>query len=95
MSALRRFAKRLAATLFGWRDDDRMRDELAEHLALLTEEGLCAGLPPDEARRRARHQIGGADAIVEAALATDRRAQRIRGRSRRPPPRILFQSKFN
>jgi predicted permease len=66
MSGLRRFARRLAATLLGWRDDDRMRDELAEHLTLLTDEGLRAGLSPDEARRRARLQLGAAGALAEA-----------------------------
>ena len=66
MSALRRFAKRLAASVLGRRDDDRMRDELAEHLALLTEEGLRAGFPLDEARRTARLKLGGAGATAEA-----------------------------
>lgn len=66
MKALRRFVRRLAATLFGRRDDDRVRDELAEHLTLLTEEYLRAGFPLDEARRRARLRLGAGDAIAEA-----------------------------
>ena len=36
--------------------------ELAEHLALLTEDYLRGGLPPTEARRRARIKLGAADA---------------------------------
>jgi predicted permease len=63
---LRRFTTRLRATIFGARDDDRMRDELAEHLALLIEEYVRAGLPPDEARRAARLRFGATDAIAEA-----------------------------
>jgi putative ABC transport system permease protein len=64
--ALRRFAKRLAATFLGWSDDDRMRDELTEHLTLLTDEYLRAGHPPEAARRRARLRLGGGSAIAEA-----------------------------
>jgi putative ABC transport system permease protein len=66
MKAVRRFARRLTASLLGRRDDDRMRAELAEHLTLLTEEYVRAGLPPDEARRKARLRLGANDIIVEA-----------------------------
>lgn len=66
MKALRRFARRLMATLLGRRDDDRIHEELSDHLALLTEDYLRAGLPLDEARRRARLQLGAPDAITEA-----------------------------
>jgi hypothetical protein len=38
MTTLRRFVKRLTASLLGRRDDDRAREELAGHLTLLTEE---------------------------------------------------------
>lgn len=65
MMAVRRFAKRLTATLFGWRDDSRMHDELAEHLTLLTDEYLRAGHSPDEARRLARIRLGAAGPIAE------------------------------
>ena len=54
MKALRRFVKRLTASLFGHRDDDRVREELAEHLELATEEFVRAGVPLEDARRRAR-----------------------------------------
>ena len=66
MKGLRRFVKRLAASVLGRRDDERMREELAEHLAMLTEEYLRAGLPLDEARRRARLKLGAPDALAEA-----------------------------
>ncbi len=66
MNALRRLAKRLRASLSGRQDDDRLREELAEHLELLTEEYAQAGVPLDEARRRARVKLGAGDATAEA-----------------------------
>jgi predicted permease len=65
MKVLRRFVKRLTASL-GRGDDDRVREELAEHLTLLTEEYARAGLPLDEARRRARLKLGAHDVTTEA-----------------------------
>ena len=66
MNALRRFARRLKASLSGRQDDDRLREELAEHLDLLTEDYAQAGVPLDEARRRARLKLGAGDATTEA-----------------------------
>lgn len=66
MKALRRFARRLAATVLVRRDDDRVRDELAEHLMLLTDEYVRTGVPFDEARRMARLRLGATDAIAQA-----------------------------
>jgi putative ABC transport system permease protein len=66
MNVLRRFAKRLTASVLGQRDDGRLQEELAEHLALLTEEYARAGLPLDEARRRARLRLGAVDATTES-----------------------------
>lgn len=66
MKALRRFVNRLAASVLGRRDDDRLREELAEHLTLLTEPYARDGLPPDEARRRARLTLGADDVTAEA-----------------------------
>jgi len=66
MKALRRFVRRLAASVFGRRDDDRMRDELAEHLALLTDEHVRAGLSLDDARRSARLKLGAETVTTEA-----------------------------
>ncbi|AMY07796.1 Macrolide export ATP-binding/permease protein MacB [Luteitalea pratensis] len=66
MTSLRRFMKRLAASALGRRDDERMREELAEHLEMLVQEQLRTGLPLDEARRRARLKLGGPDALAEA-----------------------------
>ena len=75
MRALRRFARRLTASVFGRRDEDRVQEELAEHLTLLTEEYTRAGLPLDEARRRARLTLGAASGIEERY----RDEQRLRG----------------
>jgi putative ABC transport system permease protein len=66
MKALRRFVRRLTASVLGRRDEDRVREELEEHLALLTGEYARAGLPLDEARRRARLRLGAGDATTEA-----------------------------
>ncbi len=48
------------------RHDDRVREELTEHLTLLTEEYTRAGLLLDEARRQARLKLGSLDATTEA-----------------------------
>ena len=74
MKALRRFVRRLTASVLGRRQDDRVREELAEHLTLLTEEYTRAGLPLDEARRQARLRLGTLDATTEAC----RDEQRLR-----------------
>jgi predicted permease len=66
MKALRRFVRRLTASVLGRLDDDRIREELAEHLALLTEDHVRAGLPLDEARRQARLKLGAVEAVAEA-----------------------------
>jgi len=66
VTGLRRFARRLAATLRSRRDDERMREELGTHLELLTEEYVGAGMSPDEARRRARLTLGAGLGIAEA-----------------------------
>ena len=66
MKALRRFVNRLTASLLGRGDDDRVREELAEHLTLLTEEYVRAGLPLDEASRRARLKLGAHETTAES-----------------------------
>jgi len=45
--------------------DQRLRDEIAEHLALQIEENLSAGMAPAEARRQAALKLGSAQAIRE------------------------------
>lgn len=65
MRSLRRFLIRLANLAAMRRADDRLGEELAEHLALLTEENLRAGMSPVEARRHAILTLGALEAIRE------------------------------
>jgi len=65
MRFLRRFFIRLSNFTTGRRADQRLQEEMAEHLALQTEENLRAGLPPAEARRQAALKLGAAQAIRE------------------------------
>src|SRR5271168_1410712 len=65
MRFLRRFFIRLSNFTTGRRADQRLREEIAEHLALQTEENRRAGMPPAEARRQAALKLGAAQAIRE------------------------------
>jgi len=65
MKFLRRFLIRLANFATGRRADQRLRDEMAEHLALQIEENLSAGMAPAEARRQAAIKLGAAQSIRE------------------------------
>jgi len=65
MRFLRRFFIRLSNFATGTRADQRLREEMAEHLALQTEENLRAGMSPAEARRQAALKLGAAQAIRE------------------------------
>jgi putative ABC transport system permease protein len=49
----------------GWRDEERLREEVEEHIALQTAEHLRAGLSPVEARRQAVLKFGAVEAIKE------------------------------
>jgi len=62
---LRRFFMRLSNLARGRSADQRLQDEIAEHLALQTEENLRAGMAPAEARRQATLKLGAAQAIRE------------------------------
>src|SRR5579863_9202663 len=65
MRFLRRLFIRLTNFATGRRADQRVREEMAEHLALQTEENLRAGMAPAEARRQAALKLGAAQAIRE------------------------------
>ncbi|MGB6687298.1 MAG: ABC transporter permease [Terracidiphilus sp.] len=65
MRFLRRFLARLANFAKNRRADQRLREEMAEHIALQTEENLRAGMGPAEARRQAVLKFGAAQAIRE------------------------------
>jgi predicted permease len=62
---LRRFLIRLSNFATRRSADQRLREEIAEHLACQTEENLRAGMSPAEARRQAVLKLGAAEAIRE------------------------------
>jgi predicted permease len=65
MKSLRRFLSRLGRSTTRRRYEERLREEMEEHLALQTAENLRAGLPPTEARRQAVLKFGPVEAIRE------------------------------
>jgi predicted permease len=65
MRTFRRFIKRLTSWARTRRDEERLRAEIAEHIALLTTDNLRAGMSPAEARRQAMLRFGGVEAIKE------------------------------
>ena len=65
MRALRRFLSRLAASATRRQDEDRLREEIEEHLALQTAANVRAGLSPAEARRQAVLKFGAVEAVKE------------------------------
>ncbi len=71
MRSLRRFFTRLFNTASRRAQDERLREEIEEHIALQTAENLRAGLSPVEARRQAKLKFGGVEAVKE-----DYRAER-------------------
>src|SRR4029077_20972112 len=71
MRSLRRFFTRMFNLPSRRVYDERLREEIEEHIALQTAENLRAGLSPVEARRQAILKFGGVEAIKE-----DYRAER-------------------
>jgi len=65
MKFLRRFFIRLANFITRRRADQRLRDEMFEHIAFQTEENIRAGMSPLEARRQAIIKLGAAQSIRE------------------------------
>ena len=65
MRFLRRFFIRLSNFATGQSADQRLQEEIAEHLAFQTQENLRAGMSPTEARRQAALKLGAAQAIRE------------------------------
>ena len=65
MRFLRRFLIRLSNFATRRSADQRLQEEIAEHLAFQTEENLRAGMSPAEARRQAALKLGAAEAIRE------------------------------
>jgi putative ABC transport system permease protein len=71
MKSLRRFLNRLFNSVTMRALEERLSEEIAEHLGLETAENLRAGLSPLEARRQAMLKFGGVEAIKQ-----DYRAER-------------------
>jgi predicted permease len=65
MKTLRRFLTRFTSWTRTARDEERLRAEIAEHIALQTADNLRAGMSPAEARRHAMFQFGGVEAVKE------------------------------
>ncbi|MFZ0594788.1 MAG: ABC transporter permease, partial [Bryobacteraceae bacterium] len=65
MKAWKRFFARLISSFMRRRDEQRLREEVEEHLALQTAANLRAGLSPVEARRQAVLKFGAVEAIKE------------------------------
>ena len=65
MRALNRLFARLLNFTSRRRGDERLHEEMQEHLALQTEENIHAGMTPEEARRQARLKFGAMEAVRE------------------------------
>jgi macrolide transport system ATP-binding/permease protein len=65
MRFLRRFAKRLGLWVRTGRNEERLKAEIEEHLALQTAENVRTGLSPVEARRQAVLKFGAIEAMKE------------------------------
>ena len=65
MRALRRFVARMRSWTTTQQDQERLRAEIEEHLALQTDEHVRAGLSPVEARRQARLKFGAVEAMKD------------------------------
>jgi predicted permease len=81
MRQLRAFIHRLRGLFRSRRSDTDFAAELESHLALHTEDGIRAGLSPEEARRQALIRLGGAEQTRQA----------YRERQRMPGIEILCQ----
>jgi predicted permease len=66
MRRLRQWSIRLFASATGRRDEQRLREDADDHIALQTEENLRRGLPPAEARRQALLAFGSVEAFKES-----------------------------
>ncbi len=66
MRALRRFFNRFTSWAHKREDEDRLRAEIEEHLAMQTAENIRTGLSPVEARRQAMLKFGAVEAVKES-----------------------------
>jgi predicted permease len=65
MKSLRRFFARLFGSAARRAQEERLREEIAEHIALQTSDNLRAGLSPIEARRQALIKFGAVESMKE------------------------------
>jgi putative ABC transport system permease protein len=65
MRALRRFLIRFTSSATRRRDEERLREELEDHIAMQTDERVRRGMPAGDARRLAVLEIGAVEAIRE------------------------------
>ena len=65
MKSLRRLLARLRSLPTRQAQDDRLREEMEDHIALQTAENLRAGLSGIEARRQALVRFGGVQQTLE------------------------------
>jgi macrolide transport system ATP-binding/permease protein len=65
MKSLRRFLNRIVNVATRRAQDERLREEIEEHIALQTADNIRAGLSPIEARRQAMVKFGGVEAIKQ------------------------------
>lgn len=65
MKSLRRFLTRLGNFTAGHRYNERLREEIEEHISLQMEDNLRAGMSREEARRQAILKFGAVEAIRE------------------------------
>jgi putative ABC transport system permease protein len=66
MKTLRRFFRRLISPVTSTRDEEFLRAEFDEHVAMQAAEFVRAGMSPDEARRQALLKFGSVEAIKES-----------------------------
>ena len=65
MKFLRRLFRRIGNFVRGRQDDQRLREEMEQHITLQTEENLRAGMSAAEARRQAVLKFGGVGTVRE------------------------------
>lgn len=63
--AIRRTWNRLIGSLLGQRREGELAEELEAHISLLADDLVVRGVPPEEARRRARLEFGSVEAAKE------------------------------
>ena len=69
MKPFRRLWNRMWNFVTRRRGEQRLREEMEQHMALDTEANVRAGMSTEEARRAARLKLGAVEAIRESYLA--------------------------